>query len=142
MSSLSKEDKEKVQKKWDMLANLRSEASCDSMRFDDALGTIIYHATSLRVRNMCESYIKTIQECEIETGSAYFIVLNKLKTCLDDSGKDVKFEDVIQSIELESKHFVEFVVAAGKEYNIYQVSADNASLNEYVFSEIEKGAEG
>ena len=124
-----------------MLANLRSEASCDSMRFDDALGTIIYHATSLRVRNMCESYIKTIQECEIETGSAYFIVLNKLKTCLTDSGKDVKFEDVIKSIELESKHFVEFVVAAGKEYNIYQVSADNASLNEYVFSEIEKGTE-
>lgn len=141
MSSLSEEDKEKVQKKWDMLANLRSEASCDSMRFDDALGTIIYHATSLRVRNMCESYIKTIQECEIETGSAYFIVLNKLKTCLTDSGKDVKFEDVIKSIELESKHFVEFVVAAGKEYNIYQVSADNASLNEYVFSEIEKGTE-
>ena len=141
MSSLSEEDKEKVQKKWDMLANLRSEASCDSMRFDDALGTIIYHATSLRVRNMCESYIKTIQECEIETGSAYFIVLNKLKTCLTDSGKDVKFEDVIKSIELESKHYVEFVVAAGKEYNIYQVSADNASLNEYVFSEIEKGTE-
>ena len=90
---------------------------------------------------MCKSYIKTIQGCKVETGSAYFIVLNKLKTCLDDSGKDVKFEDVIKPIKLEPKHFVEFVIAAGKEYSIYKVSADNASLNEYVFSEIEKGAE-
>ena len=61
---------------------------------------------------------------------------------MDDSGKDVKFEDVIKPIKLEPKHFVEFVVAAGKEYSIYKVSADNASLNEYVFSEIEKGSEG
>lgn len=141
ISGLSEEDKEEIQKKWDMLANMRSEASCDRMQFDDAVETIIYHATSLRVRNMCKSYIKTIQGCKVETGSAYFIVLNKLKTCLDDSGKDVKFEDVIKPIKLEPKHFVEFVIAAGKEYSIYKVSADNASLNEYVFSEIEKGAE-
>ena len=60
---------------------------------------------------------------------------------MDASGKDVKFEDVIKPIKLEPKHFVEFVVAAGKEYSIYKVSADIASLNEYVFSEIEKGAE-
>lgn len=142
ISGLSEDDKEEIQKKWDMLANLRSEATCDSMRFDDALGTIIYHASSLRVRNMCKSYIKTIQECKIETGSAYFIVLNKLKTCLTDSEKGVKFEEVIKSIKLEPKHFVEFVVAAGKEYSIYKVGADNANLNEYVFSEIEKGSEG
>ena len=141
ISGLSEEDKEEIQKKWDMLANMRSEASCDRMQFDDAVETIIYHATSLRVRNMCKSYIKTIQGCKVETGSAYFIVLNKLKTCLYDSGKDVKFEDVIKPIKLEPKHFVEFVIAAGKEYSIYKVSADNASLNEYVFSEIEKGAE-
>ena len=141
INSLSEDDKERIQKKWDMLANLRSEASCDSMRFDDALEAIIYHASSLRVRNMCESYIKTIQECKIETGSAYFIVLNKLKTSLTDSDKDVKFAEVIKSIKLEPKHFVEFVVAAGKEYNIYKVSADNESLNEYVFTEIENGSE-
>lgn len=91
---------------------------------------------------MCISYVNAIQTCEIGKGSEYFFVLNKLKTCLDDSGKDVKFEDVIKPIKLEPKHFVEFVVAAGKEYSIYKVSADNASLNEYVFSEIEKGSEG
>lgn len=141
MSSLSEEDKENVQKKWDMLANLRSEAPCDRIQFDYALKTIIYYATNLRVKNMCKSYIKTIQECKIETGSAYFNVLNRLKGCLADSGKDIRFEDVIKPIKFEPKHFVEFVVAAGKEYNIYKVSADNASLNEYVSSEIEKGTE-
>ena len=142
INSLSKDDKERIQKKWDMLANLRSEASCDRMQFDDAVGTIIYHATERRVKDMCISYVNAIQTCEIGKGSEYFFVLNKLKTCLDDSGKDVKFEDVIKPIKLEPKHFVEFVVAAGKEYSIYKVSADNASLNEYVFSEIEKGSEG
>lgn len=141
INSLSEDDKEKIQKKWDMLANLRSEASCDRMQFDDAVETIIHHATERRVKDMCISYVNAIQTCEIGKGSEYFFVLNKLKTCLDDSGKDVKFEDVIKPIKLEPKHFVEFVVAAGKEYSIYKVSADNASLNEYVFSEIEKGAE-
>lgn len=142
INSLSEDDKERIQKKWDMLANLRSEASCDRMQFDDAVGTIIYHATERRVKDMCISYVNAIQTCEMGKGSEYFFVLNKLKTCLDDSGKDVKFEDVIKPIKLEPKHFVEFVVAAGKEYSIYKVSADNASLNEYVFSEIEKGSEG
>ncbi len=142
INSLSEDDKEKIQKKWDMLANLRSEASCDRMQFDDAVETIIHHATERRVKDMCISYVNAIQTCEIGKGSEYFFVLNKLKTCLDDSGKDVKFEDVIKPIKLEPKHFVEFVVAAGKEYSIYKVSADNASLNEYVFSEIEKGSEG
>lgn len=142
INSLSEDDKERIQKKWDMLANLRSEASCDRMQFDDAVGTIIYHATERRVKDMCISYVNAMQTCEIGKGSEYFFVLNKLKTCLDDSGKDVKFEDVIKPIKLEPKHFVEFVVAAGKEYSIYKVSADNASLNEYVFSEIEKGSEG
>ena len=142
INSLSEDDKERIQKKWDMLANLRSEASCDRMQFDDAVGTIIYHATERRVKDMCISYVNAIQTCEIGKGSEYFFVLNKLKTCLDDSGKDVKFEDVIKPIKLEPKHLVEFVVAAGKEYSIYKVSADNASLNEYVFSEIEKGSEG
>lgn len=142
INSLSEDDKERIQKKWDMLANLRSEASCDRMQFDDAVGTIIYHATERRVKDMCISYVNAIQTCEIGKGSEYFFVLNKLKTCLDDSGKDVKFEDVIKPIKLEPKHFVEFVVAAGKEYSIYKVSADNASLNEYVFSEIEKGSVG
>lgn len=142
INSLSEDDKERIQKKWDMLANLRSEASCDRMQFDDAVGTIIYHATERRVKDMCISYVNAIQTCEIGKGSEYFFVLNKLKTCLDDSGKDVKFEDVIKPIKLEPKHFVEFVVAVGKEYSIYKVSADNASLNEYVFSEIEKGSEG
>lgn len=141
INSLSEDGKEEIQKKWDMLANLRSETPCGSMQFDDALETIIYHATSLRVKNMCKSYIRTIQGCKIETGSDYFIVLNKLETCLDGSGKDVKFDDVIRPIKLEPKHFVEFVVAAGKKYNIYKVTADNKSLNEYVFSEIEKGIE-
>lgn len=141
INSLSEDDKERIQKKWDMMANIKSEASCDSMRFDDALETIIYHATSLRVRNMCESYIKTIQKCKVETGADYFIVLNKLKTCLDDSEKDVKFEEVIKPIKLEPKHFVKFVVVAGKKYGIYKVSADNKSLNDYVFLEIENGSE-
>lgn len=141
INSLSEDDKERIQKKWDMLANLRSEASCDRMQFDDAVETIIHHATERRVKDMCISYVNAIQTCEIGKGSEYFFVLNKLKTCLDDSGKDVKFEDVIKPIKLEPKHFVEFVVAAGKEYSIYKVSADIASLNEYVFSEIEKGAE-
>ena len=141
ISGLPEEDKEEIQKKWDMLANMRSKAPCDSMQFDDALGTIIYRATERRVKDMCISYVNAIQTCEIGKGSEYFFVLNKLKTCLDDSGKDVKFEDVIKPIKLEPKHFVEFVVDAGKEYNIYQVSADNASLNEYVFSEIKKGTE-
>lgn len=142
ISGLSEEDKEEIQKKWDMLANMRSEASCDRMQFDDAVETIIHHATERRVKDMCISYVNAIQTCEIGKGSEYFFVLNKLKTCLDDSGKDVKFENVIKPIKLEPKHFVEFVVTAGKEYSIYKVSADNASLNEYVFSEIEKGSEG
>lgn len=141
INSLLEEDKEVIQKKWDRLANIRSVAPCNSMQFDETLETIIYHATDLRVRNMCISYVKAIQKCKFETGSAYFNVLNKLKTCLEESGKEVKFEDVIRPIILEPKHFVEFVVAAGKSYNIYKISATNESLNEYVFSEIEKGTE-
>ena len=141
IDSLSEEDKAVIQKKWDMLANMKSETPCDSMQFEDALETIIYHATSLRVKNMCKSYVNSIQKSKIETGSAYFIVLNKLKACLVDSGKDVKLEEVISPITLEPKNFVEFVIAAGQLYNTYKVYTDNEKLNKYVFSEIEKGTD-
>ena len=139
ISGLSEEDKEEIQKKWDMLANMRSEASCDRMQFDDAVETIIHHATERRVKDMCISYVNAIQTCEIGKGSEYFFVLNKLKACLVDSGKNIKFEDVIIPITLEPKHFVEFVIAAGQSYNTYKVYADNERLNQYVFSEIEEG---
>ena len=141
IDSLSEEDKAVIQKKWDMLAHMKSETPCDSMQFEDALETIIYHATSLRVKNMCKSYVNSIQKSKIETGSAYFIVLNKLKACLVDSGKDVKLEEVISPITLEPKNFVEFVIAAGQLYNTYKVYTDNEKLNKYVFSEIEKGTD-
>ena len=72
INSLSEDDKEKIQKKWDMLANLRSEASCDRMQFDDAVETIIHHATERRVKDMCISYVNAIQTCEIGKGSEYF----------------------------------------------------------------------
>lgn len=139
ISGLSEDDKEEIQKKWDMLANMRSEASCDRMQFDDAVETIIHHATERRVKDMCISYVNAIQTCEIGKGSEYFFVLNKLKACLVDSGKNIKFEDVIIPITLEPKHFVEFVIAAGQSYNTYKVYADNERLNQYVFSEIEEG---
>lgn len=139
ISGLSEDDKEEIQKKWDMLANMRSEASCDRMQFDDAVETIIHHATERRVKDMCISYVNAIQTCEIGKGSEYFFVLNKLKACLVDSGKNIKFEDVIIPITLEPKHFVEFVIAAGQSYNTYKVYADNERLNQDVFSEIEEG---
>lgn len=134
-------EKESIRKKWDMFANMKSAVSYNDLQFDDTLATIIQHATSQRVKNMCKLYMETIQKCEIGNGSEYFSVLNQLDKCLKDSGKDIKLEDVIRTMILEPKHFVEFVIAAGEVYNIYKVCTNNTELNAYVFSEIEKGTD-
>ncbi len=142
MNNLPDNEKESIQKKWDMFANMKSGTSYNNLQFDDALATIILHATSLRVKNMCKSYIETIQKCEIGNGAEYFSVVNKLEKCLEKSGKDTMFDEVIKPIALSPEHFVEFVVAARETYNTYKVRTDNEELNTYIYSEIEKGTEG
>ena len=67
---------------------------------------------------------------------------NKLKTCIEDSGKEIKFEEVISPFTLDPKYFFEFVIAANEAYNTYNVHTDNRNLNVYVFSEIKNGTRG
>lgn len=68
INSLPENEKEPIQKKWDMLANIKSRALYDKLQFDDTISVIIHNATGLRVKNMCKSYIEAIQKCEIGNG--------------------------------------------------------------------------
>lgn len=141
MNSLPENEREKIQKKWDMLANIKSGISYNTLQFDDTLETIIYHATNKRVKDLCKTYVNAMQKCEISTGSDYFSVLNKLKTSIENSEKGIIFEDIINYFTLTPNHFVEFVIAAGEKYNIYKVNTDNKILNQYIFAAIKKDIE-
>lgn len=124
-----------IQKKWDMLTNLKATVKYEHHKYDKDITILINHATNLRIEELCDAYCKSMQEIAIENGAEYYNALNDLQMALDDANKEIHITDYLKQKVCEPEHFVEFVCEAKEEYNTFKLITDNSKLNEHLLTE-------
>lgn len=131
---LSLENKERIQKKWDMLANMKCGSRYDKHEYDNTLTTLIGHATEKRVNELSRLYVKAMQEVKVTDGSAYFKTQNRLQQALKDA--KVKFDDAewYKVITCSADQFVMYICEAKEEYKHYGLTCEIKELNEYLLN--------
>ena len=131
---LSEQDKERIQAKWDYLANKKSKSKYEKQTYNDTLTILITHATDGRKKQLAKSYIAAMQKINISNGADYFNVMNKMQTALNEANI-AEESNWYKPIKCAPEQFVQYVIAAGDDYRHYKLSADNEALNTLLFEE-------
>ena len=138
-SNFDKEEQERLNKKWDALANIKSEIHLTEIENDETIHTLIQRVSENCAKRLLESYCNKISKCSLTNGADYYIVLNNLQRVIDKTDKKIDITNILQKRKVTPKEFEEYVNAAGENYPIFKVSTDNQLLNEYVLDNTLKG---
>lgn len=136
---LSNPDKERIQAKWDYLANLKAQSNYTKHTYDETLTILITHATDVRKKQLAKSYIAAMQKINISNGADYFNVMNKMQMALNEVNI-VEDPNWYRTVECAPEQFVQYVSAAGSDYRHYKLSANNDALNAFLLEESVKGS--
>ena len=126
------DSKERIQKKWDFLANLKSMSSFDSHQYDDIITILINHATPVRINQMARAFATAMQRIKVTDGARYYQSQNKLQLALKNAKVSFDDSDWYKLKSCEPEQFVQYVCEAKKRYPHYQLTTDVKSLNEYL----------
>ncbi len=138
-SIFNEEEQERLNKKWDALANMKSEIDFTVIENDEAIHTLIQKVSENCAKRLLKSYCSKISKCNLTNGADYYIVLNNLQAAIGNTYKEIDIIGMLQEREVTPKIFEEYVNAAGENYPIFKVSTDNQLLNEYVLDNTLKG---
>ena len=136
---LSNPDKERIQAKWDYLANLKAKSNYAKHTYDDTLTILITHATDVRKKQLAKRYIVAMQKINISNGADYFNVMNKMQMALNKANI-AEDPNWYQTVDCAPEQFVQYVSAAGSDYRHYKLRADNDALNKFLLEETVKGS--
>ena len=139
ISIFNEEEQEGLYKKWDALANMKSEIDFTEIENDETIHTLIQKVSENCAKRLLKSYCSKISKCSLTNGANYYIVLNKLQEVIDNTYKEINIIEMLQERKVTPKIFEEYVNAAGENYTIFKVSTDNQLLNEYVLDNTLKG---
>ena len=138
-SNFNEEEQERLNKKWDALANIKSELNFTEIKHDETLQILIQNVSGNCAKRLLESYCNKISKCALTNGADYYIVLNNLQEAIGNTYKEIDIIGMLQERKVTPKIFEEYVIAAGENYPIFKVSTDNQLLNEYVLDNTLKG---
>ena len=138
-SNFNEEEQERLNKKWDALANMKSEIDFTEIENDETIHTLIQKVSENCAKRLLKSYCSKISKCSLINGANYYIVLNNLQEAIDNTYKEINIIGMLQERKVTPKIFEEYVNAAGENYPIFKVSTDNQLLNEYVLDNTLKG---
>lgn len=138
-SNFNEEEQERLNKKWDALANMKSEIDFTEIENDETIHTLIQKVSENCAKRLLKSYCSKISKCSLTNGANYYIVLNNLQEAIDNTYKEINIIGMLQERKVTPKIFEEYVNAAGENYPIFKVSTDNQLLNEYVLDNTLKG---
>lgn len=131
---LSQEVKERMQSKWDFLANMKAESHYDSHQYDDALTILIQHATRKRVLAMLKKYVEAMQNISVNDGVAYFKVNHKLHDAMKAAKLEFDDSSWYRKVMCDAKTFVKYVCEAKEEYGHYGLTTPNKDLNDTLYN--------
>ena len=138
-SNFNEKEQERLNKKWDALANMKSEIDFTEIENDETIHTLIQKVSKNCAKRLLKSYCSKISKCSLANGADYYIVLNNLQEAIGNTYKEIDIIGMLQERKVTPKIFEEYVNAAGENYPIFKVSTDNQLLNEYVLDNILKG---
>ena len=138
-SNFNEEEQERLNKKWDALANMKSEIDFTEIENDETIHTLIQKVSENCAKRLLKSYCSKISKCSLTNGADYYIVLNNLQEAIGNTYKEIDIIGMLQERKVTPKIFEEYVNAAGENYPIFKVSTDNQLLNEYVLDNTLKG---
>lgn len=138
-SNFNEEEQERLNKKWDALANMKSEIDFTEIENDETIHTLIQKVSENCAKRLLKSYCSKISKCSLTNGADYYIALNNLQEAIGNTYKEIDIIGMLQERKVTPKIFEEYVNAAGENYPIFKVSTDNQLLNEYVLDNTLKG---
>lgn len=131
-SNFNDEEQERLNKKWDALANMKSEIDFTEIKNDETIHTLIQKVSENCAKRLLKSYCSKIFKCSLTNGTDYYIVLNNLQGAIGNTYKEIDIIGMLQERKVTPKIFEEYVNAAGENYPIFKVSTDNNQLNQYI----------
>ncbi|WP_448824013.1 P-loop NTPase fold protein [Capnocytophaga gingivalis] len=132
ISNFNKKEQERLNKKWDALANMKSEIDFTEIENDETIHTLIEKVSENCAKRLLKSYCSKISKCSLTNGADYYIVLNNLQEAIGNIYKEIDIIGMLQERKVTPKIFEEYVNAAGENYPIFKVSTDNNQLNQYI----------
>lgn len=138
-SNFNEEEQERLNKKWDALANMKSEIDFTEIENDETIHTLIQKVSENCAKRLLKLYCSKISKCSLTNGEGYYIVLNNLQEAIGNTYKEIDIIGMLQERKVTPKIFEEYVNAAGENYPIFKVSTDNQLLNKYVLDNTLKG---
>lgn len=133
-AELSAGSKERIQGKWDFLANLKANSQYNSHQYDETLTTLINHASPIRVIPMSQSFATAMQHINVTDGASYFQAQNALIQALNEAKIEFDDSDWYKSKSCEPEQFVQYVREAKSDYDHYGLTPDLKALNEYLLN--------
>ena len=130
--NFNEEEQERLNKKWDALANMKSEIDFTEIKNDETIHTLIQKVSENCAKRLLKSYCSKISKCSLTNGADYYIVLNNLQETIGNTYKEIDIIGMLQKRKVTPKIFEEYVNAAGENYPIFKVSTDNNQLNQYI----------
>ena len=131
-SNFNEEEQERLNKKWDALANMKSEIDFTEIENDETIHTLIQKVSENCAKRLLKSYCSKISKCSLINGANYYIVLNNLQEAIDNTYKEINIIGMLQERKVTPKIFEEYVNAARENYPIFKVSTNNEQLNQYI----------
>lgn len=139
ISIFNEEEQEGLYKKWDALANMKSNVHFTTVERDEAIYTLIKHVSDTCAKRLVESYCSTISACDLTNGADYYDVLDNLQRKLNEAGKNIDIKEILRKREVTPKLFEEYANTAKLNYPIFKVSTNNEQLNQYIIEGILEG---
>ena len=138
-STFNNEEQERLNKKWDALANMKSNVHFTKVECDETLYTLIQHVSDTCAKRLVEFYCNSISVCDLTNGAEYYKVLDNLERVINEESKNIDIKEILRERKVTPKEFEEYVNAAETYYPIYKVSTDNERLNQYIIEGILEG---
>ena len=138
-SNFNDEEQERLNKKWDALANMKSNVHFTTVGRDEAVYTLIQHVSDTCAKRLVESYCSTISACDLTNGADYYDVLDNLQRKINEAGKNIDIKEILRKREVTPKLFEEYANTAKLNYPIFKVSTNNEQLNQYIIEGILEG---
>jgi len=138
-SNFNDEEQERLNKKWDALANMKSNVHFTKVEYDETLYTLIQHVSDTCAKRLVESYCNAISICDLTNGAEYYKALDNLERVINESSKNIDIKEILRERKVTPKEFEEYVNAAETYYPTYKVSTDNEQLNQYIIEGILEG---
>lgn len=139
ISIFNEEEQKGLYKKWDALANMKSNVHFTTVERDEAIHTLIQHVSDTCAKRLVESYCSTISACDLTNGADYYDVLDNLQKKINEAGKNIDIKEILRKREVTPKQFEEYANTAKSNYPIFKVSTNNEQLNQYILEGILEG---